>query len=76
MAGRAAPINTYEFVTRNVTIHGIETGSRAMFEDLNRFLTQHDIRPVIDQVYALPEVGDALRRVESGGHMGKVVLSW
>ena len=51
LAGLAAPIETYQFVTRNVRLHGIETGSRGMFEDMNRFVEHHGLRPVIDAVY-------------------------
>jgi NADPH:quinone reductase-like Zn-dependent oxidoreductase len=75
LAGLAAPINTYEFVARNVRIHGVETGSRAMFEDMNKFIRQHAIRPVVDKVYALADIQKALRRVQSGGHFGKVVIA-
>jgi len=75
LAGLAAPIETYQFVTRNVRIHGIETGSRAMFEDMNRFIEQHALRPVIDDVYPFAEFAEALRRVESGRHLGKVVVN-
>lgn len=38
LAGLRAPINTYQFVTKNVRLHGIETGSREMFEEMNRFM--------------------------------------
>jgi NADPH:quinone reductase-like Zn-dependent oxidoreductase len=75
LAGLAAPINTWEFVARNVRIHGIETGSRAMFEDMNKFMRQHAIRPVVDKVYALADFPKALRRLQTGGHFGKVVIA-
>jgi NADPH:quinone reductase-like Zn-dependent oxidoreductase len=75
LAGLAAPINTYEFVARNIRIHGIETGSRAMFEDMNKFMRQQAIRPVVDKVYALADFHLALRRLQTGGHFGKVVIA-
>lgn len=74
LAGLAAPIDTYRFVTRNVRLHGIETGSRAMFEAMNRFVERRTLRPVIDTVYPFAEFAEALRRVESGKHVGKVVV--
>ena len=74
LAGLVAPINTFQFVTRNVRIHGIETGSRAMFEDMNRFIEQQGSRPVIDEEYRFADFPEALRRVESGRHFGKVVV--
>jgi NADPH:quinone reductase-like Zn-dependent oxidoreductase len=74
LAGLAAPIETYQFVTRNVRLHGIETGSRAMFESMNRFVEEQAVRPIIDSVYPFEEFAEALRRVESGRHFGKVVV--
>ena len=74
LAGLAAPIETYHFVTRNVRLHGIETGSRAMFEDMNRFIEQRGLRPILDTVYRFADFPEALRRVESGSHLGKVVV--
>lgn len=75
LAGLAASINTYEFVTRNVRIHGIETGSRAMFEDMNKFIRHHAIQPVMDMVYALADFQKALRRLQTCGHFGKVAIA-
>ena len=74
LAGLSAPINTYELVTKNVELHGIETGSAEMYRDMVRFIDAHSIKPVIDSIAPLADVKDALRRLESGDHFGKVVL--
>lgn len=74
MAGLSAPINTYQFVTKNVQIHGIETGSREMFEEMNRFMEAHQLRPVIDKKYDFHEFPKAMTYLESGAHFGKVAL--
>lgn len=76
IAGMSAPVNTYQFVTKNVRIHGIETGSREMFEEMNRFIEQHGLRPVIDSTFAFDEAKAALKYLESGAHFGKVVLEF
>lgn len=76
LAGMAAAIETFQFVARNVRLHGIETGSRAMFEDMNRFIERHALRPVVDEVFPLDRFPEALRRVESGGHFGKIVVTF
>ena len=75
LAGLAAPIDTYRFVTRNVHLHGIETGSRTMFENMNRLIEDQDLHPVIDAVYPFAQFAEALRRVESRRHFGKVVIA-
>lgn len=74
LAGLSAPINTYELVTKNVELHGIETGSAEMYRDMARFIDAHSIKPVIDSTAPLTDVRDALHRLESGDHFGKIVL--
>jgi len=75
MAGLAAKIHTYEFVTRNVTIHGIETGSREMFEHMSHFLARERLRPVVDRVFGLEELPAAIERVRARQQVGKVVVA-
>lgn len=75
IAGLRGPIDTFRFVMRNVTLHGIETGSRAMFEELNAFLAEHRIHPVIDTTFPFAAFPDALRRLEAGAHFGKIVVT-
>jgi len=75
IAGTAARINTYEFVTKNVTLHGIETGSRDMFEEMTRFIDQYDIKPVIDSTFPRSEIATALTRLQRNGHFGKIVIT-
>jgi NADPH:quinone reductase-like Zn-dependent oxidoreductase len=75
IAGKAAHINTYEFVTKNVTLHGIETGSRDMYDDMARFVDQHAIQPVIDSTFPPSQISNALKHLESGAHFGKIVIA-
>jgi NADPH:quinone reductase-like Zn-dependent oxidoreductase len=75
IAGLAAKINTYEFVTRNVTLHGIETGSRDMFEEMVRFIDEHLIVPVLDSTYSIHQIGEALQHLAQGRHFGKIVIT-
>lgn len=74
IGGLSAPINTYQFVTKNVRIHGIETGSREIFEEMNRFIEKNQIKPVIDKVFEFSDVKSALRTMESAAHFGKIVV--
>jgi NADPH:quinone reductase-like Zn-dependent oxidoreductase len=74
MAGLSAPINTIQVAAKNLCIHGIETGSREMFEEMNRFIASHQIRPVLDKSYAFSESPDALRYLASRKHFGKVTI--
>jgi NADPH:quinone reductase-like Zn-dependent oxidoreductase len=74
MAGLNAPINTIEIAAKNLCIHGIETGSREMFEEMNRFIASLRLRPVIDKTYAFSDFPEALRYLASRKHFGKVAV--
>lgn len=74
IAGQSANINVYQFVTKNVTLHGIESGSSDMFEELAAFIDHHRITPVLDTVYPVEEIQQAMRHLELGKHFGKVAV--
>nr|WP_199743202.1 NAD(P)-dependent alcohol dehydrogenase [Sphingomonas ginsenosidivorax] len=55
------------------TLAGIMVGSRAMQEDLVRFIEATGIRPVIDRRFAFTDALDAYRHLQTGA-FGKVVI--
>ncbi len=69
--GQIDPIG---LLMKNITLQGIFVGSRSMFEDMNRAIALHHMRPVIDRVFPFAHYPDALRHLESAAHFGKVVL--
>ena len=75
IAGVQAEISTYLFVTKNATIHGIETGSRVMLEELVAFVDEHGLTPVIDSTYDWNDVREALTHLKSGSHFGKITVT-
>ncbi|MCP3100776.1 NAD(P)-dependent alcohol dehydrogenase [Myxococcus sp. K15C18031901] len=75
LSGAPGKPNEALVASRKVRVHPIYVGSRAMFEDMNRLITQHRIEPVIDRVFPFAEAPEALRYLESGAHFGKVVIS-
>jgi NADPH:quinone reductase-like Zn-dependent oxidoreductase len=60
---------------QTLSVRGVYVGSVAMFEDMNRAITLHKLRPVIDKVFSFEETRDALRYLQSARHFGKVVIS-
>lgn len=59
---------------RQLQIFGSTLGNLSEFDALLRFVTQHEIRPVIERVYALNEVHQALDHLASGQQFGKLAL--
>jgi NADPH:quinone reductase-like Zn-dependent oxidoreductase len=75
LTGFNAPdASLFPLVTKNLDLSGIYVGNREMFERMNAFLTEHEIRPVIDREFAFEEAGEAYDYLESGSHFGKVVV--
>lgn len=60
---------------KKLRIQPTYVGSRVMFEDMNRAIEQHRLKPVIDRVFPFAEANEALRYMEAGAHFGKVVIS-
>lgn len=59
---------------RNVRIQGVLVGHREMFENMNRAIAAHEIRPVVDRVFGFDEVHEALQFMAEGRHFGKVAI--
>ncbi|MTD53084.1 zinc-binding dehydrogenase [Amycolatopsis sp. RM579] len=60
---------------RAVTMRGVAVGPRDLFEDMNRAISQHQLRPVIDRVFhGLEAIGTALESLATVSHFGKLVL--
>ena len=59
---------------KNVRAQGIYVGSREMFEAMNRAIALHKLRPVVDRIFGLAEIRQALQYMESGAHLGKICL--
>lgn len=55
-------------------ILGTTMGSPADFESMLEFVTEHNMRPVIDKVYDIEQIADAFQHIENTNQFGKVVL--
>ena len=67
-------VNPMPILMKNVRAQGIYVGSRTMFEDMNRAIALHKLRPVIDRVFPFEQAPQALRHMESASHFGKIAL--
>jgi NADPH:quinone reductase-like Zn-dependent oxidoreductase len=54
----------------------VMVGSRQDFEAMNRALAFHKVKPVIARSYPFEQLPDALRYLQSGRHMGKIVVGF
>ena len=74
LTGTDTTINPMPILGKQIQVQGIFVGSRDMFESMNRAISLHQIRPVIDRVFPFDQVHDALRHMQSGAHFGKIVI--
>jgi NADPH:quinone reductase-like Zn-dependent oxidoreductase len=75
VAGFEATVPVRQLIGPMVRVQGIAVGSRARFEAMNRAISQHKLRPVIDSVFPLERAAEAFKRMERGDHFGKIVIT-
>jgi NADPH:quinone reductase-like Zn-dependent oxidoreductase len=75
LAGGSGPLDTVQILMRGLRLRGIYVGNQAQFAAMNRAFSQHQVRPVIDRVFAWDQAPAAFAFMESGGHFGKIVIA-
>lgn len=68
-------IDPTPIMRKSVTLQGVYVGSRAMFEDMNRAIALHRMKPVIDRVFPFADAPEAFRDMKAAGHFGKIVIA-
>ena len=69
------PTDMSETGGKNAQLKRIFVGSTVMFENMNRAIALHGLKPVIDRVFPFVDTVAAYRHLESGRHFGKVVIA-
>ncbi|QEE30217.1 NAD(P)-dependent alcohol dehydrogenase [Terriglobus albidus] len=73
LEGFTSEIPIFPVLQKQVSIQGIVTGSRRMFEEMNAELEKSQIRPVIDTVYSFDDALEAYKHLYRGA-FGKIVI--
>jgi NADPH:quinone reductase-like Zn-dependent oxidoreductase len=76
LTGGSGEVNPRLLLMKGIRMNGIYVGSRAMFEAMNRAITLHKLRPVVDKVFPFADAVEAYKYLESGAHFGKVVIGF
>ena len=71
----AGTMDPMAILRKSIRMQGIYVGSRAMFEAMNRALSLHTLRPVIDRAFPFEESRQALAYMASAAHFGKIVVT-
>jgi D-arabinose 1-dehydrogenase-like Zn-dependent alcohol dehydrogenase len=58
-----------------VPIVPVAVGNRDQFEAMVRAIAANGIRPVVDRIYPLERLREALRYMETGSFFGKIAIT-
>ncbi len=78
IGGRSGPggeLDRRFILQKGLRVSGINVGSRAMFEAMNRAIAVARLKPVVDRSYALADSVAAYRDFLTGKHFGKIVIT-
>lgn len=74
LSGAAINVGLGSVVTRHVRLQGITVGNRQDFESLARAMSQHELHPVVDRVFAFEKLREAFAYLKTARHFGKVCI--
>jgi NADPH:quinone reductase-like Zn-dependent oxidoreductase len=67
-------IDFFQFKASGASLRNIAVGDRALLLDLTRAVAATGLKPIIDHVFAFDQAQAAFAHLESGAHLGKVVI--
>jgi len=62
--------------SKNARMIGISVGSREQFDGMAKAMDGWKLKPVVDKVFPVAQVQDALKLMQAGGHFGKICLKF
>jgi NADPH:quinone reductase-like Zn-dependent oxidoreductase len=68
------PEATSRLFSSGLDFHPVKVGSRYDFEMMNQAIAYHRLKPVIDSEFGFDRLPEALHRLKSGKHFGKIVI--
>jgi NADPH:quinone reductase-like Zn-dependent oxidoreductase len=74
LSGASGTLDTLSILKKTLRLQGILLGSVEMFERMVGTIENLEIRPVIDRTFDMQDIVAALKYLESGRHVGKVVV--
>ena len=76
LSGYDGQIPAADLIMKRARAQGIFVGSRADYLRMSKFIIKHRIKPVIDRVYPLEQFEEALKLMQSGNFVGKIILKF
>ena len=73
-SGAEAPIDLQQVYWKQLNLLGSTMGNAAEFSQMLKAVTEHRLIPVMDKLYPLSDVREALRRMDGAEQFGKITL--
>lgn len=67
-------IDFFQLKTSGASFRNITVGDRAGLLELNRAVAATGLKPIVDRVFAFDEAREAFSHLETGAHLGKIVI--
>ena len=74
LTGYGGDLPAAMLINKTARAVGILVGSRAQLKDMQAFMTAHHMKPVIEKIYPLDQLGDAMKQLAENRFMGKIVI--
>jgi NADPH:quinone reductase-like Zn-dependent oxidoreductase len=74
LTGYDGDLPSLGLLMKTARAQGVFVGSRVDYLTMSEFITRHRLHPVIDRVFPLEQYPEALKLMESGNFVGKIVL--
>jgi NADPH:quinone reductase-like Zn-dependent oxidoreductase len=75
LAGNVEPVRVLPILMQHVRVQGVFVGNRDGAASMHRAFELHRVKPIVDRVFPLDAIRDALSHLERGAHFGKVVVT-
>jgi NADPH:quinone reductase-like Zn-dependent oxidoreductase len=73
-SGAFAQVDLMKLFTQEINIHGTYAGNREDFEALIKFVSENEIKPLVQDVLPLERAGEGLKMILEGTAKGKVII--
>ncbi len=74
LVGMTAQVDLVTFMGKSARVEAVDVGSREMFEDMDKAIEFHSIRPIVDRVFDFSELPEALSYLRGARHFSKICL--
>lgn len=76
LGGVTAELSVLGIMLKSLTVIGVQAGSKSSFKAMNNTIEANNIKPVIDKVFPLSELSQAIAYFNKGKHFGKIVVTF